>query len=250
MRAPTASPTTVPCDELPTDVQDFTATELDFLRRDRRRHRDARSPRSRTRCARTCRPRSAMRPIERQRPDQLRAVRLTRGYTRHAEGSVLVEFGDTQGAVHRERRGEACRRSCKGQGQRLGHRRVRHAAARDQHAQRPRGGARQAVGPHAGDPAPDRPQPARGRRPRRARASAPIQHRLRRAAGRRRHAHRVDHRRLRRAARRARAGCRTRASIADDAAARFRRRDLGRHRTRARRCSTSTTPRTRPATPT
>jgi ribonuclease PH len=27
---------------------------------------------------------------------QLRAVRMTRGYTRHAEGSVLVEFGDTK----------------------------------------------------------------------------------------------------------------------------------------------------------
>ena len=38
---------------------------------------------------------------ELQRPsgraaDQLRAVRLTRNYTRHAEGSVLVECGDTQ----------------------------------------------------------------------------------------------------------------------------------------------------------
>jgi ribonuclease PH len=29
-------------------------------------------------------------------PDQLRPVRLTRGYTRHAEGSVLVEFGETK----------------------------------------------------------------------------------------------------------------------------------------------------------
>ncbi|MFO1196596.1 MAG: ribonuclease PH [Burkholderiaceae bacterium] len=29
-------------------------------------------------------------------PDQLRAVRLTRRFTRHAEGSVLVEFGDTR----------------------------------------------------------------------------------------------------------------------------------------------------------
>jgi len=29
-------------------------------------------------------------------PDQLREVRLTRHYTRHAEGSVLVEFGDTR----------------------------------------------------------------------------------------------------------------------------------------------------------
>jgi ribonuclease PH len=29
-------------------------------------------------------------------PEQLRPVRMTRGYTRHAEGSVLVEFGDTR----------------------------------------------------------------------------------------------------------------------------------------------------------
>lgn len=29
-------------------------------------------------------------------PDQLREIRLTRHYTRHAEGSVLVEFGDTK----------------------------------------------------------------------------------------------------------------------------------------------------------
>ena len=29
-------------------------------------------------------------------PDQLREVRLSRGYTRHAEGAVLVEFGDTR----------------------------------------------------------------------------------------------------------------------------------------------------------
>jgi ribonuclease PH len=28
--------------------------------------------------------------------DQMRAVRITRGYTRHAEGSVLVEFGETR----------------------------------------------------------------------------------------------------------------------------------------------------------
>jgi ribonuclease PH len=36
-----------------------------------------------------------MRPSGRK-ADQLRAVRITRGYTRHAEGSVLVEFGDTR----------------------------------------------------------------------------------------------------------------------------------------------------------
>jgi ribonuclease PH len=29
-------------------------------------------------------------------PDQLRPVRLTRRFTKHAEGSVLIEFGDTQ----------------------------------------------------------------------------------------------------------------------------------------------------------
>jgi ribonuclease PH len=31
-----------------------------------------------------------------RRPDELRRVVLMRGYTRHAEGSVLVEFGDTR----------------------------------------------------------------------------------------------------------------------------------------------------------
>jgi ribonuclease PH len=36
-----------------------------------------------------------MRPSGRA-PDQLRPVRITRNYTRHAEGSVLVEFGDTR----------------------------------------------------------------------------------------------------------------------------------------------------------
>ena len=29
-------------------------------------------------------------------PDELRAVRITRSFTRHAEGSVLIEFGDTR----------------------------------------------------------------------------------------------------------------------------------------------------------
>jgi len=37
----------------------------------------------------------ARRPSGR-RPEQLRPVRLTRGFTKHAEGSVLVEFGDTR----------------------------------------------------------------------------------------------------------------------------------------------------------
>ena len=36
-----------------------------------------------------------MRPSQRQ-PSQLREVRITRNFTRHAEGSVLIEMGDTQ----------------------------------------------------------------------------------------------------------------------------------------------------------
>ena len=35
------------------------------------------------------------RPSKRQ-SDELRKIRITRGYTKHAEGSVLVEFGDTR----------------------------------------------------------------------------------------------------------------------------------------------------------
>ena len=36
-----------------------------------------------------------MRPSQRQ-PDELRTVRITRHYTKHAEGAVLIECGDTQ----------------------------------------------------------------------------------------------------------------------------------------------------------
>lgn len=36
-----------------------------------------------------------MRPSQRS-ADAMRVVRLTRSYTKHAEGSVLVEFGDTK----------------------------------------------------------------------------------------------------------------------------------------------------------
>ncbi len=36
-----------------------------------------------------------MRPSQRQ-PDQLRTVRIARNFTRHAEGSVLIEMGDTR----------------------------------------------------------------------------------------------------------------------------------------------------------
>lgn len=38
---------------------------------------------------------STARPSQRQ-ADQLREIKITRNYTKHAEGSVLVEFGDTK----------------------------------------------------------------------------------------------------------------------------------------------------------
>ena len=102
-------------------------------------------------------------------------------------------------AVHRQHRGSRPGMAAR-QGRGLGHRRIRHAAARHQHPHAARSGARRPGRPHHGDPAPDRPQPARLRQPPgagRARHHA----RLRRAAGRRRHAHGGDHRRLRGAGR-------------------------------------------------
>jgi ribonuclease PH len=42
-----------------------------------------------------------MTPSAQRQPHQLRPVRITRGYTMHAEGSVLIEFGHTKVLVHR-----------------------------------------------------------------------------------------------------------------------------------------------------
>src|SRR5262252_5853857 len=41
-------------------------------------------------------PSTALRRPSGRTPDELRPVRFTRKFTRHAEGSVLVEFGDTR----------------------------------------------------------------------------------------------------------------------------------------------------------
>ena len=73
--------------------------------------------------------------------NELRPVKLTRNFTVHAEGSVLVEFGDTR---------VLCTASVEdrvppflqGQGRGLGHGRIRHAAARHAHAHRDREAAR------------------------------------------------------------------------------------------------------------
>ena len=52
-----------------------------------------------------------MRPSQRK-PDQLRAIRITRHYTKHAEGSVLIECGDTK-VICTASVEEACRRTRK-----------------------------------------------------------------------------------------------------------------------------------------
>ena len=73
----------------------------------------------------------------------------------------------------------------RGKGRGLGDRRVLDAAGGDVRTQRPRGGTRQAVGSHPGDPAAHRAFAARGHRPDRDGRGADHR-RLRRAPGRRR----------------------------------------------------------------
>ena len=75
-----------------------------------------------------------MRPSGRAH-DQLRPVSLELDAARHAEGSCLVRFGDTHvlcAATVEERVPPFLRNTRQG----LGHRRVRHAAALDQHPHR------------------------------------------------------------------------------------------------------------------
>ena len=69
-----------------------------------------------------------MRPSRRQ-PDELRAVSLERGVVKYAEGSCFVKFGDTHVLVTATL-GRPAAALAQGPGARLGHRRIRHAAAR------------------------------------------------------------------------------------------------------------------------
>lgn len=71
-----------------------------------------------------------MRPAGRS-ANQVRPVTLTRNYTKHAEGSVLVEFGDTK-VLCTASIDEGVPRFLKGQGG-LDHRRIWHAATRHTH---------------------------------------------------------------------------------------------------------------------
>ena len=128
-------------------------------------------------------------------------------------GLVPDRGGRHAGAVHGLGRGSPAVVP-QGHGARLGDGRVRDAAARHPHARAARAPGR--LGAHAGDPAPDRAQLARGRGPRRA-GRAPDHGRLRRDPGRRRHALRGHHRRLGRAeARRLAADGRRRRDVGPD----------------------------------
>ena len=134
-----------------------------------------------------------MRPSGRA-PDQLREITLETAVSRYAEGSCLARFGHTHvlctASVEQGVPGWL-----KGQGRgwvtaeygmlpRATHTRGRREAAQGKQS-----------GPHAGNPAPDRPLAALGGRSEG--AGRPHHHaRLRRDPGRRRHAHGGDHRRL------------------------------------------------------
>ena len=161
--------------------------------------------------------------------DALRPVPSTRGYTRHAEGSVLVAFGDTQVLCtasveekvppHKRGSGEGWLTAEYGMLPRATHTRGDREAARGKQS-----GRTQEI------------QRLIGRSLRcvfdlsRARRAHDLA-RLRRPAGRRRHAHGRDHRRLRRGARRGLVA-RRRGQARPLADPRLRRRRLGRHRRR------------------
>src|ERR1700682_4691395 len=118
-------------------------------------------------------------------PGELRPVRFQRGYTRHAEGSLLVEMGYTQ-VLCTASVEEKVPPFLKGKGQgwvtaeygMLPRRTQTGGARRGALARRGQEG-----GPHAGDPAPHRAEPSHRGRPGEARRAAD-HHRLRRAAGR------------------------------------------------------------------
>ena len=160
-----------------------------------------------------------------RRPDELRPLRITRHYTKHAEGSVLIEAGDTK-VLCTASVEEGVPGFLKGKGRgwltaeygmlpRATNTRVRREAAdgrqsgRTQEIQRLIGRSLRAVTDLS------------------ATRRTHDQDRLRRAAGRRRHALRIDHRRLRGACRCDRV-VRARGLIATDPRDRVCRRGVGR----------------------
>lgn len=102
-----------------------------------------------------------MRPSGRA-PDQMRPIAIETDFTIHAEGSVLVAFGNTKVLVTASVE-EKVPPFLRGKGQ--GWVTAEYGMLpRATHARQPRGGEGQAVGPHAGNSAAYRAQPARRRR--------------------------------------------------------------------------------------
>ena len=175
-------------------------------------------------------------------PDQMRPVEITTGYLMTAEGSALIAVGNTRvlcAASVEDSVPPFLRGSGKGW-------------VTAEYSMLPRATAKRtprevdqgpALGPHARNPAADRPLAARGG----GHGAAGRAHRdarLRRAAGRWRHAHGFHHGRLRGAG----AGAPAMRQVRDDqahAAARLRGRHQRRHRRRRCRCSICATKRTR-----
>ncbi len=154
-----------------------------------------------------------MRPSGRA-PDEMRAITIETGFTKHAEGSCLISFGDTRVlcTASVEERVPPWLRG-KGEGwvtaeysmlPRATHTRGQREAAKGKQS-----------GPDAGNPAPDRPLLARRDRSGKARRT-PDHARLRRHPGRRRHPHRLDLGRLGRAAPRGRQAARRTGKLSED----------------------------------
>ena len=128
-----------------------------------------------------------------RRPTSRRAapIVITPDFNRYAEGSALIEFGETR-VICTASVEEKVPPFLEGQGQGLGHRRVRDAAALD-HTRasraRARGGRGQEIQRLIG-------RALRAAVDMRALGAAADHRRLRRHPGRRRHAHGGDHRRL------------------------------------------------------
>ena len=143
---------------------------------------------------------TSTRPDGRQ-PDELRPISFERDFTTMSSGSCLVTFGGTQ-VLCTASIDEDVPRWMRGSGKGWVTAEYSMLPGQLARAHPPRGEGRQAVRPHPGDPAADRPLAA-GRVRHAAAGRAPGDRRLRRAPGRRRHPHGVDLRRLRGAARRA-----------------------------------------------
>ena len=219
-------PRTVPEHELPTVVQDFTATELDFLRMS---DEDIEKAIAEIKAALRKMPAMSARQAERTRRPTSCARCASSAASPSTPKARCWSSSATRACCAPRASRSACRRSsrtaaaagsppntacCRARPTRApsARRRAASSRGRTQEIQRLIGRSLRAVVDLA----------ALGR--------AHHQARLRRAAGRRRHAHRGDHRRLRRAARRARLAAARRGCLAAIPIARLRRRRLGRHR--------------------